>query len=213
VLAYLFKTLYQKNNKMETPNVELMQMARQSLAGKWGLAIGTLFGSMLIFGLLCVIPILGQLGALLLAGPYMLGLATFSLNIARDEDAQFEQVFKGFNNFATALGLYLLQAIIVFLFTLLLIVPGVMRAISYSMSYYILADNPGMAAMGVLDESKRMMEGYKMKYFRLMLRFFGLSLLCILTLGIGYLWLAPYIQVTHAKFYEDLKKIHGEELI
>ena len=46
-----------------------------------------------------------------------------------------------------------------------------MRAISYSMSYYILADNPGMAAMEVLDESKRMMEGYKMKYFRLMLRF------------------------------------------
>ena len=62
---------------METPNVELMQMARQSLAGKWGLAIGTLFARCLFFYLLCVIPILGQLGALLLAGPYMLGLATF----------------------------------------------------------------------------------------------------------------------------------------
>ena len=104
-----------------------------------------------------------------------------------------------------------MQAIIVLLFTLLLIVPGVIRAIAYAMSYYILADQPHLGPMEVLNESKRMMDGYKMKYFRMMLRFFGLSLLCILTLGIGYLWLFPYMQVTMAKFYDDLKKERGEE--
>ena len=198
---------------MGTPNVELMRMARDSLSGRWGLAIGTLFGSMLIFGVLAVIPILGQLAALLIAGPYTLGVATFSLSLAREEDARFEQVFKGFNNFASALGLYFLMSIIVFLFMLLLIVPGVIRAIAYSMSYYILADNPEMGAMEVLDESKRMMDGYKMKYFRLLMRYFGLAILCIFTLGIGFLWLAPYIQVTNAKFYEDLRNNPEEELI
>lgn len=198
---------------MGTPNVELMRMARESLSGRWGLAIGTLFGSMLIFGVLAVIPILGQLAALLIAGPYTLGVATFSLSLAREEDARFEQVFKGFNNFASALGLYFLMSIIVFLFMLLLIVPGVIRAIAYSMSYYIMADNPEMGAMEVLDESKRMMDGYKMKYFRLLMRYFGLAILCIFTLGIGFLWLAPYIQVTNAKFYEDLRNNPEEELI
>ncbi len=198
---------------MGTPNVELMRMARESLSGRWGLAIGTLFGSMLIFGVLAAIPILGQLAALLIAGPYTLGVATFSLSLAREEDARFEQVFKGFNNFASALGLYFLMSIIVFLFMLLLIVPGVIRAIAYSMSYYILADNPEMGAMEVLDESKRMMDGYKMKYFRLLMRYFGLAILCIFTLGIGFLWLAPYIQVTNAKFYEDLRNNPEEELI
>ncbi len=198
---------------MGTPNVELMRMARESLSGRWGLAIGTLFGSMLIFGVLAAIPILGQLAALLIAGPYTLGVATFSLSMAREEDARFEQVFKGFNNFASALGLYFLMSIIVFLFMLLLIVPGVIRAIAYSMSYYILADNPEMGAMEVLDESKRMMDGYKMKYFRLLMRYFGLAILCIFTLGIGFLWLAPYIQVTNAKFYEDLRNNPEEELI
>lgn len=198
---------------MGTPNVELMRMARESLSGRWGLAIGTLFGSMLIFGVLAAIPILGQLAALLIAGPYTIGVATFSLSLARGEDARFEQVFKGFNNFASALGLYFLMSIIVFLFMLLLIVPGVIRAIAYSMSYYIMADNPEMGAMEVLDESKRMMDGYKMKYFRLLMRYFGLAILCIFTLGIGFLWLAPYIQVTNAKFYEDLRNNPEEELI
>ena len=116
-----------------------------------------------------------------------------------------------FKNFGTALVLYYLQAIIVILFMLLLIVPGIIRAIAYAMSYYILADQPHLGPMEVLNESKRMMDGYKMKYFRMMLRFFGLSLLCILTLGIGYLWLFPYMQVTMAKFYDDLKKERGEE--
>ncbi len=198
---------------METPNVELMKMARQSLTGRWGLAIGTFVIYLILVGALGVIPILGQIGALLIAGPFALGVALFSLSLARDEDARMEQIFSGFNNFGTALGVYLLMAIIVFLFTLLLIVPGIIRALAYSQSYFILADNPQMSAMDVLDESKRMMDGYKMKYFRLMLRFLGLALLCILTLGIGFFWFIPYIYVTNAKFYEDIKRIHGEELI
>ena len=64
---------------------------------------------------------------------------------------------------------------------------------------------PDLSPSEALRKSKEMMDGYKMKYFTLSLRFFGLALLCVLTLGIGFLWLAPYMQVTVAKFYDDLR--------
>jgi uncharacterized membrane protein len=73
------------------------------------------------------------------------------------------------------------------------------------MTYYIIAEDNSVGAMEAIDRSKKMMDGYKWKYFRLLLRFFGLSLLCILTLGIGFLWLIPYFHVTNAKFYDDIK--------
>ena len=73
------------------------------------------------------------------------------------------------------------------------------------MTFYILADDNSIGAMDAMDKSKKMMDGYKWKSFCLGLRFFGWSLLCILTLGIGFLWLMPYAQVSMAKFYDDVK--------
>jgi uncharacterized membrane protein len=88
---------------------------------------------------------------------------------------------------------------------LLLIIPGIIAAISYSMTFYILADDNSLTAMEAIDKSKAMMEGYKLKYFYLSLRFLGWALLAILTFGIGFLWLAPYMMVASAKFYDDIK--------
>jgi uncharacterized membrane protein len=68
-----------------------------------------------------------------------------------------------------------------------------------------LADDNSIKAMEAIDKSKKMMDGYKWKYFCLGLRFLGWALLCILTLGIGFLWLMPYMQVSMAKFYDDVK--------
>jgi uncharacterized membrane protein len=93
----------------------------------------------------------------------------------------------------------------ILLWTLLLIIPGIIAAISYSMTFYILADDNSIGAMDAIDKSKKMMDGYKWKYFCLGLRFLGWALLCILTLGIGFLWLMPYMQVSMAKFYDDVK--------
>jgi uncharacterized membrane protein len=93
----------------------------------------------------------------------------------------------------------------ILLWTLLLIIPGIIAAISYSMTFYILADDNSIGAMDAIDKSKKMMDGYKWKCFCLGLRFLGWALLCILTLGIGFLWLMPYMQVSMAKFYDDVK--------
>lgn len=183
---------------MTTENRKLMQMAKDSLSGNWGLAIGTFLVYMLIVS--GSSPLL-----LILAGPFSLGLAIFTLSLSRNEEARVEQIFHGFQNFGSAIGAYLLMLLYVFLWTLLLIIPGIIAALSYAMTFYILADNPEIGAQQALEKSKKMMNGYKWKFFCLGLRFIGWVILCILTLGIGYLFLIPYVNVCYAKFYEDLK--------
>ncbi len=96
----------------------------------------------------------------------------------------------------------------VVLWSLLLIIPGIIAAYGYSMVFFILADDSSIGIREALQKSKTMMMGHRWKYFCLGWRFFGWTLLCFLSLGIGFLWLFPYIQISGAKFYEDLK---GEE--
>ena len=183
-------------------NKKLMAMARESLSGKWGLAVGTF----LVFWLIMVAAKSNGIAVLLIGGLMLIGLAIFSLTIARNQDAKLEQIFKGFKkNFGTALVAYLLKAIFVFLWTLLLIIPGIIAAISYSQVFYILAEDDSISGMDALKKSKEMMYGYKWKYFCLRLRFIGWFLLCILTLGVGFLWLKPYIMISCANFYDDIK--------
>jgi len=196
---------FKTRNTMGTENVILMQMARESLRGKWGLAIGTCFVYLLIVSALQVIPVAGPIIALIITGPLMLGLTMFSLSLSRGLDARFDQLFQGFSNFGTALGTYLLMVLFIVLWMLLLIVPGIIAALSYSMAFFIVAEDSSITPMEAIDKSKKMMDGYKMKLFFMGLRFLGWALLCILTLGIGFLWLIPYMQVSVAKFYDDVK--------
>ena len=190
---------------MKTENVILMRMAQESLKGKWGLAIGTFLVYILIVGATGSIPGIGTIVSLLVSGSFALGAAKFSLSIARNQEARLEQLFDGFKNFGNVVATYLLMVLFIVLWTLLLIVPGIIAALSYSMTFYILADDESIDSMEALRRSKKMMDGYKLKYFYLGLRFLGLALLCILTLGIGFLWLFPYMYITSAKFYEDIK--------
>lgn len=78
------------------------------------------------------------------------------------------------------------------------------RSLLYSLSWYIAYDNPNMTALEVVNESARMMKGNRWKIFLLDLSFIGWALLAVFTLGIGYLWLAPYMQVSTICFYEQL---------
>lgn len=185
-------------------NVVLMKMAKESLKGKWGLAIGTFLVYTLIMSAFGTMQKVG-LASLLVAGPMALGAAMFSLSLSRGKEAKLEQLFDGFRFFTNALITYLLMLLYVFLWMLLLIVPGIIAALSYSMVFYILADHPELKPQEILEKSKKMTYGYKWKLFYLCLRFFLLALLCVLTLGIGFLWLIPYVHVTMAKFYDDIK--------
>ena len=194
-----------------THNRDLMVAARDSLRNNWGLAIGVsvvIGGISLMLNLLANIPLLGvifSISHLLISGALQLGIALFWLSLSRTGAGAMSQAFSGFERFGTALATCLLTTIFVLLWTLLLIVPGIIAALRYSQVWFVLAENPQMDALDAINRSKQLMEGNKWKYFCLQWRFFGWALLCILTLGIGFLWLGPYIAMSQAKFYDDLK--------
>ncbi len=201
---------------MITANKDLMKQARERLEGNWGLPIGV---SLVYSIILCVfnytpsilgIPPFSSLVILIIGGPLLLGLYRFYLAFSRGQDVSFNQLFEGFNYFSNALVAYLLMTIFVLLWLLLLIVPGIIMAIAYSQTFYILADDPTVKPMDALRKSQKMMYGYKWKYFCLGLRFIGWALLCVLTLGIGFIFLAPYVQLSFTKFYEDVKANYVE---
>lgn len=184
---------------------ELMKSSKEALEGKWGLVIGTFLVYMLLAGGLQVFPMMGGIVSLLIAGPFAVGLSKFSLHISRNEEARFEDIFSGFINFLNAFLAYVIMTIIIVGGMILLIVPGIIAAIALSMTYFIIAEDNSISAIDALKKSHKMMDGHKMEYFFLSLRFLGLALLCVFTLGIGLLWLIPFMYVTVAKFYDNIK--------
>ena len=145
------------------------------------------------------------MASIAIAGPLALGGATFSLAMARGQEVKLDMIFKGFSRFAPALVAHLLKLLYVILWSLLFIVPGIIAALSYAMTFYIMVDDVQINGEDALKKSKAMMEGYKGKLFRLYLRFILWGMVCVLTFGIGFLWLIPYIHITMAKFYDDIK--------
>lgn len=136
----------------------------------------------------------------------MLGWSIIYLRLVREsQKPRIETLFEGFNNFKSAFVLNLLIGVFVFLWSLLFIIPGIIAGISYSQAFFILVDEPEIGAYEAIKKSKQMMMGKKGKYFMLSLSFLGWALLCVVTLGIGFLWLAPYMQTTFAQFYQDIK--------
>ncbi len=194
---------------MDISITELKDKALESLHGKWGAVIGTYVVFILLSVVVRMVPAIGAIASLAITGPLTLGISIFMLHIARNQDADSNLLFKGFEQFGNALGAYLLMLIFVLLWTLLLIIPGIIASISYSMTFFIMADDESISPMDALKKSREMMNGYKWKYFLLQLSFIGWAILCILTLGIGFLWLGPYIYVTNAKFYEHVKEAYA----
>ena len=188
-----------------TSNKDLMEQARASLQGNWGLAVGSCFVFGAIAMLAAVIPILGNVISFIITGAMSLGLAIFFLAISRAQEPAFPMIFQGFSRFGTALAAYFFTTLFIILWMLLLIIPGIIASLSYSMTYYILADDPSIGALAAIKRSKEMMKGMKWKFFCLGFRFFGWALVCCLTLGLGFLWLVPYMNCSTAKFYDDVK--------
>jgi uncharacterized membrane protein len=185
-------------------NTELREAARNQLKGRWLEAVGLT----LIYGIIMAVSsaIVG-IGEFIVGGPLMLGWTGYYSRKARGEEAQIENLFEGFNRFGSAFVLFLLQVVFIALWTCLFIVPGIVKCFSYSMAFFILRDNPGMSALDAITMSRNMMNGYKGKLFALMLSFIGWWFLCLFSFGIGYFWLCPYMFLSYANFYEELKKV------
>lgn len=139
--------------------------------------------------------------------PLSYGYIVAFLNFKRTgEDVKIEGLFDGFKDYGRVFLTSLLQNIYTFLWTLLLIIPGIIKSIAYSQTFFVLKDNPELKNNAAIERSMAMMEGHKMEYFCLTLSFIGWILLSILTLGIGLLWVTPYMSTAMAHFYEYVKE-------
>ena len=191
--------------------------ALSALENKWGNFVLITFVYGFIIGITQVLSgdkdspaILHLIGLVLfiLALPLTWGYQTLFLGAVRGGEATAKDMFEGYNKelFSRVLTTTLLYYVYVFLWSLLLLIPGCIKAYSYAMTPYILKDNPEMKNNAAIEESMRMMDGHKLELFLLDLSFIGWAILSILTCCIGFLWLTPYMNMARVNFYEDLKK-------
>lgn len=179
----------------------------------WGILAGVEVIVSLILGActgLSYFIYIGWIGTLLLSGPFELGKSQMALNAVDSKNVSFNDGFSGFKHFGSSFVLYLLISIFTALWSLLLIVPGIIMSYAYSMSYFILLDNPSLSPNEARKQSIKLMKGYKWKLFCLRFSFIGWYLLGILTLGILFFWISPYVRTAEAEFYRNLVAAKNE---
>lgn len=191
-------------------NSEYKNLALAALDGKWTFAaVVTIIYVILMDAPSSVFSyvqlVTAGLIATLLLLPLQYGYNILWLGVTREEKVDYGTLFDGFKDYLRVLLTMLLVGIYTFLWSLLLIVPGIIKAYSYSMTPYVLKDRPDLSYDAAIEESMRLMSGHKMKLFLLDLSFIGWIILCLLTLGIGFIFLMPYMECAHARFYEDLR--------
>lgn len=203
---------------------DLKEEALATLRGKWGSFVGLTFIYMLLVGFASGATQFGEIfsgssfstlaiimtssGVLLtlLAIPMQFGYVVAHLHSSRqDLPADLGDLFVGYKRFGHVLGTLLLMVLAVTGGLILLVVPGIILVYAYAIVPLVLRDNPELSAVEVLQKSRMMMKGHKWELFLIYLSFIGWGFLCLLSLGIGYLWLAPYMQMTEVKFYEKLR--------
>lgn len=185
---------------------ELKAQAKAQLKGN----VGKIFLCLLIMfaiGLVCgLIPGVGGIVSIIVSPPLSIGLILVYLDLSYNKATEVSRMFDGFKYTGKSIWLTILVAVFTFLWTLLLVIPGFVKMISYSMSFFILAENPEMTAREALRESKEIMDGHKMDYFVMGLSFIPWLLLVVVTCGIAAIWVSPYIQLTTTNFYHGIKK-------
>ena len=189
------------------------------MKGNWGMGVVLSIVGGLLMSLVSIPQvvageesILGNLlyvAAMIFFGyPLLYGLYYFAfLKFSRTGELKVESIFGPFNStyYLKTVCVALLTAIYTFLWTLLLIVPGVIKGLSYFLAPYILVDNPELNAEQAICRSMEMMKGHKMDLFLITLGYVGLGILSMFLLFIPMLWLVPYYLTVYAKFYEEVK--------
>lgn len=181
--------------------IELKNRAKQSLTGNWGAAILGL----VIYG--AIVSLLSTTGVgSFVTGLVSLGYISLYLSILRGKTPTFEGSISAVTeNIGTKFVSTLLVMLYTFLWSLLFIIPGIIKSYSYAMTPYILLDRPELSATDAIKESEKMMDGHKMDLFILDLSFIGWILLSMLTCGILVLYVEPYMMATKSAFYLELK--------
>ena len=162
----------------------------------------TLSGGLFAFASAAILGIgLVALLQFVIGGAIQLGTNLYFLKLGQNMKAELSDLFYYFRYILKAFGLRFVTAIFVMLWSLLLIIPGIIAGYRYALAPYILAENPEMGILEAIDQSKQMMIGYKLSLFCLQFSFIGWAILCAFTLGLGTLVLNPYTQMATTHFY------------
>lgn len=188
-----------------------------ALSGNWKDAVIASLVYTLLAGVVGAIPVIGPVANLFIVLPMAWGLNIALLNLYRNgEKVTIESIlvaFKGGQNEYIRITLtLLLMMVYVMLWSLLLWVPGIIKMISYSMTYFIIKDEPELKNNAAIEKSMAMMEGNKMRLFMLGLFLMLVGILACITV-VGIFWFIPYAVTTLAAFYEDLKKNYEPKLL
>ena len=209
-------------------------MARRNLEGTWGISVGVALVAALLGGLIAgtgsninfnfnedtvrnlppifwtvllpLVSVAGLLGivSFILGGTVELGYAKFLLKQYDRKQLQFSDLFSQFERFGTGFAQKFLRTLFTVLWSLLFIIPGIVKGLSYAMTPFILEEHPEMTASEAIKASMRLMDGHKMDLFILGLTFIGWQILACLTMGIGFLFLNPYMNAAYAAFYRSI---------
>jgi len=165
-----------------------------------------------VLTVLVVIMTIWSIIRFIIGGALKLGYSDFTVKIIDGQDAKFADLFGKMGMFGKGLLLQLLTDLYTFLWTLLFIIPGIMKAYSYSMARFILAENPELSSNEAITASKNLMKGNRWRLFCLEFSYIGWDILTVLTLGILDLYVQPYKQVAIAGFYRVIVAEKEEEL-
>ncbi|MBQ9020206.1 DUF975 family protein [Candidatus Saccharibacteria bacterium] len=184
-------------------------IAKRRLDGRVVICFALMLLVQFSFSVMGIVPVIGIIASIVLGGPLSLSFSYIYYKLVKNNKApDLEDLVYGLSddNFLRGFVGYLLNTIFVFLWSLLLIVPGIIKSISYSQMFYIMVDHPGMDAQTAMDKSKKLMDGHKMDYFVLQLSFIPWYILVIVTFGLFYIWVGPYVEATNAAFYLEISK-------
>lgn len=184
---------------------EIKGIAKDAFYRQYWLCVGANVIVMALCSVLSGISL--GVAAFILVPSLVIGLNFFSVAMYRGDATSLEDIFReGFDNFGRKLGGYLWMELFIYLWSLLFVIPGIIKAISYALTPYILADCKNVRATDALKLSMRMMEGHKWEYFVLGLSFIGWTLLTSLTCGLLYVfYVGPYMNNTFAGYYAERK--------
>lgn len=211
---------------------DIRQKARENLTGSWGVSAGVAAVAALLGGLIAGSTFLPQINqdifskpnvylanirfnfsfsgsvlgiaAFILGGVLELGYAQYLLKQHDRQGPEFNDLFSQFDRFGAGFAQAFLRGLYSFLWMLLLIIPGIIASLSYSMTPYIMAENPNLTASEAIRRSSQLMDGHKMDLFILHLTFLGWDILCALTLNLGHIVLNPYKNAAITVFYRQI---------
>lgn len=165
-----------------------------------------------------MIPEILGIGALaillrLLTLPLQFGYYWCVLDFSRQKDVSIKDIvepYMSLHMFLKTIAVSFVMGILLLLWTLLLIIPGIIKSFSYAMVPYILKDNPDIGIIDAITKSRQIMDGNKWRLFKLFLSFIGWGILIILTFGLAVFWVGPYIDVAKACFYNEVSRKYEE---